>query len=245
MDRLRNAARHGVRTGMMLAAVAAAAGWSEAQAETWQQRPDALEAGAPARLDVGTPQLAQESGSQEPITLGPVTVEGEGESATGPVDGYVATQSTTGSKTDTPIIETPQSISVITADQMDSRAAGSLGESFRYTPGIIAEQWGTDQRGYGIKIRGFDANDNSFYKDGLQLQGTNYVSLMTLDTYGAERLELLRGPASVLYGQNGLFRFQLNGSNLADKAYVASCYTETSCFYGERRAVIGTVTYRW
>ena len=112
-------------------------------------------------------------------------------------------ESTTGSKTDTPIIETPQSISVITADQMDAQAAGSLGESFRYTPGITAEQWGTDMRGYGIKIRGFDANDNSFYKDGLQLQGTNYVSFMTLDTYGAERLELLRGPASVLYGQNG------------------------------------------
>jgi hypothetical protein len=47
---------------MMLAAVAAAAGWSEAQAETWQQRLDALEAGAPARLDIGAPQLAQQSG---------------------------------------------------------------------------------------------------------------------------------------------------------------------------------------
>jgi len=201
MDGLRNAARHGARTGMALAAVVAAVGWNEARAETWQQRLDALAAGAPARLELGTLQLAQET--EAPITLNPVTVEGEGESATGPVDGYVATQSTTGSKTDTPIIETPQSISVVTADQMDAQAAGSLGESFRYTPGITAEQWGTDMRGYGIKIRGFDANDNSFYKDGLQLQGTNYVSFMTLDTYGAERLELLRGPASVLYGQNG------------------------------------------
>ena len=184
-----------------MAAVAAVAGWNGAQAETWQQRLDALEAGAPTRIEFGTPQLAQEAA--EPITLNPVTVEGEGESATGPVDGYAATQSTTGSKTDTPIIETPQSISVITADQLDAQAAGSLGESFRYTPGITAEQWGTDMRGYGIKIRGFDANDNSFYKDGLQLQGTNYVSFMNIDTYGAERLELLRGPASVLYGQNG------------------------------------------
>jgi iron complex outermembrane receptor protein len=50
--------------------------------------------------------------------------------------------------------------------------------------------------------------------------------------------------ASVHYDWNS-FRFQLNGSNLADKAYVASCYGETSCFYGERRAVIGTVTYSW
>ena len=160
-----SAARNGAR--MALAGAAVAAGWNGAQAETWQKRLDALETGAPAKMDLGTPQLAQDSESEEPITLAPVTVEGQGESATGPVDGYVATQSTTGSKTDTPIIETPQSISVVTADQMDAQAAGSLGESFRYTPGITAEQWGTDMRGYGIKIRGFDANDNSFYRTAL------------------------------------------------------------------------------
>ena len=51
MDGLRNAARHGARAGMMLAAVAAA-GWDGAQAETWQQRLDALEAGAPAKLEI-------------------------------------------------------------------------------------------------------------------------------------------------------------------------------------------------
>jgi iron complex outermembrane recepter protein len=49
---------------------------------------------------------------------------------------------------------------------------------------------------------------------------------------------------SIHYDWNN-FKFALNGSNLADKAYVASCYGETSCFYGERRAVIGTVTYSW
>jgi iron complex outermembrane receptor protein len=187
------------------AALAVVAGLGAAQAESWQQRLDELAVGAQPRLEIGAPQLAQETEAEadDPIVLDPLRVEGEGEQASGPVDGYVATQGTTGSKTDTPIIETPQSISVITADQMDEQAAGRLGEAFRYTPGITAEQWGTDQRGYGIKIRGFDANDNSFYKDGLQLQGTNYVSFMTLDTYGAERLELLRGPASVLYGQNG------------------------------------------
>ena len=51
--------------------MAVAAGWSGAQAETWQQRLDALEAGAPAKLDLGTPQLAQET-QEEPITLAPV-----------------------------------------------------------------------------------------------------------------------------------------------------------------------------
>ena len=119
---------------MILAAVAAVAGWNAAQAETWQQRLDALEAGAPTKLDIGTPQLAQETGSEEPIVLDPVTVEGQGENATGPVDGYVANESTTGSKTDTPIIENPQSISVISADRLDAQAAGSLAEALRYRP---------------------------------------------------------------------------------------------------------------
>ena len=75
--------------------------------------------------------------------------------------------------------------------------------------------------------------------------GVRYIG----PTFG-DNLEALELPgytlfdASVHYDWNN-FKFALNGSNLADKAYVASCYGETSCFYGERRAVIGTVTYSW
>ena len=80
--------------------------------------------------------------SEEPITLAPVTVEGQGEDASGPVDGYVANESTTGSKTDTPIIENPQSISVISADRLDAQAAGSLAEALRYSAGVTGELFG-------------------------------------------------------------------------------------------------------
>ncbi|HEV8389866.1 MAG TPA: TonB-dependent siderophore receptor [Dongiaceae bacterium] len=184
------------------AALAVAAGLNAAQAESWQQRLDALEAGAPAKLEFGAPQLAQETQSDEPITLGPVKVEGEGESATGPVEGYVATEGTTGSKTDTPIIETPQSISVISKDRLDEQAAGSLAEALRYSAGVTGELFGMDQRGYGISIRGFEVDEGGFFRDGLQLKGTSFSAFLPLDLYGAERLEILRGPASVLYGQN-------------------------------------------
>ena len=75
MERVRGAGRNGARMGLAGAAAAmAVAGWSGAQAETWQQRLNAVEAGAPARIDLGALQLAQET--EEPIVLAPVTVEG-------------------------------------------------------------------------------------------------------------------------------------------------------------------------
>lgn len=137
-------------------------------------------------------------------TLKPLTVEGQRDEETvwGPVDGYVAKKSATATKTDTPLIETPQSISVISAEQLAAQGAGSLGEALRYTPGVQSELLGNDLRGYGIFIRGFNANSSSFYRDGLQLKGTTYSAFLPLDVYGAERLEVMRGPASVLYGQN-------------------------------------------
>jgi iron complex outermembrane recepter protein len=49
---------------------------------------------------------------------------------------------------------------------------------------------------------GFGVSDEAFYKDGLRLKGTDFITFLSLDPYGAERLEVLRGPASVLYGQN-------------------------------------------
>jgi iron complex outermembrane receptor protein len=138
-------------------------------------------------------------------TLDPVTAEGQAyrESASGPVDGYVATQSATATKTGTPLIETPQSISVITADRVEAQGAESLAQVLRYTPGANGEVFGLDTRGYGLQLRGFgDNSDTALYRDGLQLRGASFASFLTLDPYGAERIEVLRGPASVLYGQN-------------------------------------------
>lgn len=140
---------------------------------------------------------AQES---DTILLDPITLRVE--NAWGPVDGYVANRSATGSKSDTPLIENPQSISIVTADQMKAQRVESLGNALRYTAGVAGELWGNDTRGYGLQIRGFGVSDEAFYKDGLRLKGTDFATFLSLDPYGAERLEILHGPASVLYGQN-------------------------------------------
>lgn len=66
----------------------------------------------------GGPVQAQ---TAEPIDLPAIVVQGE--TATSPVHGYVARRSATATKTDTPIIETPQSVSVVTRDQIEAQGA--------------------------------------------------------------------------------------------------------------------------
>ncbi|MFT4195978.1 TonB-dependent siderophore receptor [Ottowia sp.] len=126
-----------------------------------------------------------------------MTVREEPEVADGPVQGYVARRSAAGTKTDTPLIETPQSISVIGREELDARAVQNIMEAVRYTPGVAAGNWGYDARGIDwLLLRGFDAT-NAMYRDGLRLPAYSLT-----EPYGVERVEVLRGPASVVYGQS-------------------------------------------
>jgi iron complex outermembrane receptor protein len=137
-------------------------------------------------------------------TLPAVTVVADGEeSATGRVQGYVARRSATGTKTDTPIIETPQSISVITADRIEAIGATNLKDALGYTPGVSTTTYGADSRYDWISLRGFDAYSPGFYLDGLPLRNNSTWGVWRTENYGAERIELLRGPSSVLYGMSG------------------------------------------
>ena len=144
------------------------------------------------------------TGATGPSTLPAVTVMADGEdSATGRVQGYVARRSATGTKTDTPIIETPQSISVITADRIEAIGATNLKDALGYTPGVSTTTYGADSRYDWISLRGFDAYSPGFYLDGLPLRNNSTWGVWRTENYGAERIELLRGPSSVLYGMSG------------------------------------------
>lgn len=81
------------------------------------------------------------------------------ETASGPVEGYVARRSATGTKTDTPILETPQSVSVIARERIEDQGAQSLQEALRYSAGVQSEPLGFEPRLPFIHIRGFDVSD--------------------------------------------------------------------------------------
>lgn len=123
------------------------------------------------------------------------------ESAWGPAPTIAAKQSATGTKTDTPIEKNPQSISVVTREEMEMRNVTSVKEAFNYTPGVLTGNRGSSDVIDALSIRGFSETNTNQYLDGLKLQGDNY-SEFAIDPYFLERAELLRGPVSVLYGKS-------------------------------------------
>lgn len=132
------------------------------------------------------------------VTLQAQTISAMGEeNPLGPVGSYVAKRSVTATKTDTPIHETPQSISVVTRERMEAQGAQSVNEALRYTPGVSS--YGANNRSdWYTVIRGFSPTT---YLDGLQLPNTINLASWMVDPYMLERVEVLRGPAGVLYGQ--------------------------------------------
>ena len=116
------------------------------------------------------------------------------ERAKGHVDGYLANLSATATKTDTPILETPQSISVVTQDQITAQGVQSINDSLRYTPGISLQSFGANTFFDLLKLRGFDAPR---FLDGLRLPNdATTFAVPRIEPYGLERLEVLKGPST-------------------------------------------------
>ena len=126
-----------------------------------------------------------------------ITGQGNYESAWGPVEGYVATRTAAGTKTDTALVEAPRSISVATRQQMQDRNVQNLDDAVKYMPGIVSASYGSDTRYDWMRVRGFEP---THFLDGLPLPRGVYANPKA-ETWNLDRLALLRGPASSVYGQ--------------------------------------------
>ncbi|WP_020178741.1 TonB-dependent siderophore receptor [Methylopila sp. M107] len=158
-------------------------------------------------LAIADPAAAQEA--SRATSLEEIRVEGEGRgsgggsgdgTARGPVDGYVAKRSSAGTKTDTPILETPRSVEVIGRQELEDRAVTTIPEAVRYSPGVTTNGSGFDPRFDQIAIRGFPVNTFGDYKDGLRQAQGSFATFRT-EPFQLERIDIIKGPAAVLYGQ--------------------------------------------
>ena len=114
---------------------------------------------------------------------------------TGEIEGYVEDDGSTGTKTPTPLIEVPQTITFITDDQLDDQAITQLADALRYVPGISLDT-GEGHRDQ-VYIRG-QASTADFYLDGLRDDAQYYRPL-----YNVERIEILKGANALIFGRGG------------------------------------------
>jgi len=153
----------------------------------------------------------------------------------GPEDEIVVTAATAGTKTDTALIELPQPIKVITSEQYLSQGAISISDTVKYAAGVLANPYGRDTRVDGFNVRGLNALQ---FRDGMRDIFSFYASI-TSDPYNFSRVEIVRGPASVLFGQGSIGGLV----NLVSKTPEFETKGELNLVYGsfDRKEVLGDV----
>ncbi|MFW6192090.1 MAG: TonB-dependent siderophore receptor [Gemmatimonadota bacterium] len=134
------------------------------------------------------------------IELSEQAVELSGINVVGQVADVVAEEAVTATKAEIPRTEVPQSVSVITGEQLELQDAERLSEALRYTPSAQGEVFGFEPRTTFLRFRGFDATTTGLYRDGLQLRNPAFAISYDPEPYGARSVEVPRGPTSVLYG---------------------------------------------
>ncbi|MDD1508039.1 TonB-dependent siderophore receptor [Pseudomonas sp. CNPSo 3701] len=150
-----------------------------------------LEAAAPT----GSASLELESTDVRAFALG---------NALGSMDGYNATHSSVSTKTSKALAQTAQSVSVVTREQIERQGALTAADAMRYSPGVLTNPYGNTHRYDYLAIRGInDGSVDNITIDGLKSMGDpgSYSSLQ-IDPYFIERIDILKGPSSVLYGRS-------------------------------------------
>jgi catecholate siderophore receptor len=142
----------------------------------------------PARATFDAPEeIAADAVPQGPGVKGAVTV-------TAP-DGYVVPATSSATKTDTPLRDIPQSVTIVTRALMQDQLMTSIGDVVRYVPGISLHQ-GENNRDQ-IIMRG-NSSSADFFVDGVRDDVQYYR-----DLYNVDRVEALKGPNAMIFGRGG------------------------------------------
>ncbi|MBY4831128.1 TonB-dependent siderophore receptor [Burkholderia dolosa] len=110
--------------------------------------------------------------------------------------GLVGRRTAIGTKTDTPVADIPQTVNIVTAQQIEMTGATDLNQALRYVPGFAT--FGADSRtDWYAALRGFTP---TLYVDGVPAPNTAVIANWRVDPYMIDGIGVLRGPSSVLYG---------------------------------------------
>ncbi len=159
----------------------------------------------PTELPTVNVEAKPQAPKRVPAAAPPAVVSPVASSTTTPIEpvpdakgdvGYLATRGTSATKTDTPLRNVPQSVSVVTQEQIKDQSFQSIGDITRYVPGVIVHQ-GEGNRDQ-ISIRGQVASTADFFRDGVRDDAQIFR-----DLYNAQRVEFLKGPAALVFGRGG------------------------------------------
>jgi iron complex outermembrane receptor protein len=147
----------------------------------------------------------------------------------------VVTAAVAGTKTETPLIQLPQPLTIITSDQYLSQGSISISDTVKYAAGVLANPYGRDTRVDAFNVRGIQALQ---FRDGMRDIFSYYASI-TSDPYNFARVEIVRGPASVLFGQGSIGGLV----NLVSKTPDFRTGGELTAVYGsyDRKELLGDV----
>ncbi len=168
--------------------------------------------------------LAASDKASDPVRRAEIVVTGRN---------FVVADATSATKSDAPILSTPQAISVVDSDFIDTLNLRTVAEALNYTSGVRSQAFGSATSIDYYQLRGF-ANSN-FFKDGLVLYNSGAFLSWTTPAEGIERLEVLKGPSSVLYGSGsagGLVNIVSKAPNLRTIANIEAGADEYGSLYG-------------
>ena len=139
----------------------------------------------------GCPLAGFAQATEAPVQLAPVQVVGETID-----DGYHVSNTSTATRTDTPLVDVPQSITVVTRRQVLDQSAQNIADVVRYVPGVVMAQ-GEGNRETPV-LRG-NASTSDFFVNGMRDDVQYYR-----DLYNIERIEVLKGPNAMIFGRGGV-----------------------------------------